>query len=55
MRRLAAYVTLIAALAAGGFGGYTTLTGEPNEIRIQLDPATTTVNVGQEFEVRVEV
>lgn len=55
MRRLAAYVTLLAALVAGGVGGYTTLLSEPNEIRMNLDPATTTVTVGQEFTVSVEV
>lgn len=55
MRRALGYLTLLAAVAAGGVGGYTTLTGEPNEIRLELSPAEVTARVDELFTVELEV
>jgi hypothetical protein len=55
MRRGLAYLAVIVVIGGGVVGGLNILSGEPNEIRAQLEPAEMTVPVGDTFRVELTI
>lgn len=55
MRRGIGVLAVLAVAVAGGVGGFSFMTGEPNEIRVELDPANVVVAVNETATLVIEV